>query len=77
MLNDGTCPGEGEHKIVNAMMTNETEEPGRHCIVGNDSDLFVILLCRTRFPRFLGDGGLLGEVPSPDYGMSLLVRTMQ
>lgn len=34
-------PGEGEHKIIREMWS---QPDGRHCVVGSDSDLFLIVL---------------------------------
>ncbi|CAD7959530.1 unnamed protein product [Amoebophrya sp. A25] len=43
-LSDGFVPGEGEHKIISAIMTNQAKSRGAHCVVGSDSDLFLIVL---------------------------------
>ena len=40
-LNTAAVPGEGEHKIIREMWS---QPAGRHCVVGSDSDLFLIVL---------------------------------
>lgn len=45
LLMDGLLPGEGEHKLIAAIKENAAKFPGEsHCIVGSDSDLFLIAL---------------------------------
>ncbi|CAD7938819.1 unnamed protein product [Amoebophrya sp. A120] len=47
VFSDGFVPGEGEHKIIEAIMRNDIPTRSghaKHCVVGSDSDLFLIML---------------------------------
>lgn len=51
--------GEGEHKILRRLWQNHRSAPGRHCIIGTDSDLFLMVIGLTRtFEGSLGRGAV-------------------
>eukprot|EP00811_Abedinium_folium_P033085 NODE_6074_length_1708_cov_5.762808.p1 GENE.NODE_6074_length_1708_cov_5.762808~~NODE_6074_length_1708_cov_5.762808.p1 ORF type:complete len:484 (+),score=159.40 NODE_6074_length_1708_cov_5.762808:130-1452(+) len=52
-VSSSSCPGEGEHKILSAVLRNDGEAPApaSHAIVGNDVDLLLSPLASCRGPR--------------------------